>query len=90
MRKSALQPRSRKTPRGGRMMARMILQMSLAVKAMVSLMRFLYTECVLAERCIRVEVDVAERTVVFLGRILHLYGSHHRRSLGLALRHCGW
>ena len=30
MRKSALQPRSRKTPRGGRMMARMILQMSLS------------------------------------------------------------
>jgi hypothetical protein len=29
MRKSALQPRSRKTPRGGRMMARMILQISL-------------------------------------------------------------
>ncbi len=30
MRKSALQPRSRKTPRGGRKMARMILQMSLS------------------------------------------------------------
>src|SRR6266700_2842698 len=29
MRKSALQPRSRKTPRGGRMMAKMILMMSL-------------------------------------------------------------
>ena len=29
MRKSALQPRSRKTPRGGRMTARMILQISL-------------------------------------------------------------
>lgn len=29
MRKSAPQPRSRKTPTGGRMMARMILQMSL-------------------------------------------------------------
>lgn len=32
MRKSALQPRSRKTPRGGRMMARIILQMSLQSK----------------------------------------------------------
>ena len=31
MRKSALQPRSRKTPRGGRKMARMILQISLVV-----------------------------------------------------------
>ena len=29
MKKSALQPRSRKTPRGGRTMARIILQMSL-------------------------------------------------------------
>ncbi len=29
MKKSALHPRSRKTPRGGRMMARMILQISL-------------------------------------------------------------
>ena len=29
MRRSAPQPRSRKTPRGGRMMARRILQMSL-------------------------------------------------------------
>lgn len=29
MKKSALHPRSRKTPRGGRMMAMMILQMSL-------------------------------------------------------------
>ena len=29
MKKSALQPLSRKTPRGGRMMARMILQISL-------------------------------------------------------------
>ena len=32
MKKSALQPRSRKTPSGGRKMARMILQMSEAVK----------------------------------------------------------
>jgi hypothetical protein len=30
-----LHPRSRKTPRGGRMMARRILQMSLAVKGMM-------------------------------------------------------
>ena len=36
MKKSALQPRSRKTPRGGRKMARMILQMSEAVKGMSS------------------------------------------------------
>lgn len=36
MRKSALQPRSRNTPRGGRKMARMILMMSLReVLAMV-------------------------------------------------------
>ena len=34
MKKSALQPRSRNTPRGGRKMARMILQMSEAVKGM--------------------------------------------------------
>ena len=62
----------------------------LAVKAIVSLMRFLDTERVLAERLIRAKVDVAERSVVFLGRVLHLYGSHHPwRSLVLALRHCG-
>jgi len=35
MRKSALHPRSRKTPRGGRMIAIMILQISEAVKGMV-------------------------------------------------------
>ena len=35
MRKSALQPRSRKTPSGGKMMARRILHMSLAVNGMV-------------------------------------------------------
>lgn len=35
MRKSALQPRSRKTPRGGRRMASKILQTSLAVNGMV-------------------------------------------------------
>lgn len=35
MQKSAPQPRSRKTPTGGRMMARMILQMSLAVKGIL-------------------------------------------------------
>ena len=32
MQKSAPQPRSRKTPRGGRMMAMMILQMSLELR----------------------------------------------------------
>uniref|UniRef100_A0A0S1MIS1 Uncharacterized protein n=1 Tax=Phakopsora pachyrhizi TaxID=170000 RepID=A0A0S1MIS1_PHAPC len=36
MRKSAPQPRSRKTPRGGRMMARMILMMSDPVKGMLA------------------------------------------------------
>jgi len=35
MRRSAPHPRSRKTPRGGRMMARMILQISLAVKGIL-------------------------------------------------------
>ena len=35
MSKSAPHPLSRKTPRGGRMMARMILQISLAVKGMM-------------------------------------------------------
>jgi len=35
MRRSAPQPRSRKTPRGGRRMAKMILQMSEAVKGML-------------------------------------------------------
>jgi len=35
MRKSALQPRSRNTPRGGRKMARMILRMSLPVKGIL-------------------------------------------------------
>jgi hypothetical protein len=35
MKKSPPQPRSRKTPTGGRMMARRILQISLAVKGMV-------------------------------------------------------
>lgn len=34
IRRSAPHPRSRKTPSGGRMMAKMILQMSLAVKGM--------------------------------------------------------
>jgi len=42
MRKSAPHPRSRKTPSGGRIMAKMILQMSLAVTAMV--MEFGYVE----------------------------------------------
>lgn len=36
MQKSALHPRSRKTPRGGRMMAKMILMMSLAVKGILN------------------------------------------------------
>ena len=36
----------------------------LAVKAMVSFMRFLYTECVFAERRRSAKVGVAERTVV--------------------------
>lgn len=40
MKKSALQPRSRKTPRGGRKMARMILQMSDAVKGMLRMCVF--------------------------------------------------
>ena len=35
MRKSAPQPRSRKTPTGGRKTAKMILQMSEAVKGML-------------------------------------------------------
>jgi len=35
MKRSAPHPRSKKTPRGGRMTAMMILQMSLAVKAIV-------------------------------------------------------
>ena len=35
MSKSTPSPRSNKTPRGGKMMARMILQMSLAVKAIL-------------------------------------------------------
>lgn len=37
--KSATQPLSRKTPRGGRMMARMILQMSEAVKGILNVDR---------------------------------------------------
>jgi len=36
MRKSAPQPRSRKTPTGGRKIAKMILQMSEAVKGMLT------------------------------------------------------
>ena len=36
----------------------------LAVKAMASLMRFLYTECVLVERRRSAKGDVAEKTVV--------------------------
>jgi hypothetical protein len=35
MKKSALHPRSRKTPRGGRKIARMILQRSEAVRGIV-------------------------------------------------------
>jgi len=35
IKRSAPHPRSRKTPRGGRMTARMILQISLAVKGMM-------------------------------------------------------
>ena len=37
IRKSAPHPRSRKTPRGGRMMAKMILQMSEAVKGILAI-----------------------------------------------------
>lgn len=70
----------------------MQLQTYLAVKAMVNLMRVLYTECVLAERLVRAKVDVAEERLCSLEEILilYLYGSHHPwRSLVLALRHCG-
>lgn len=40
MSRSAPQPRSRKTPRGGRMMAKMILQMSLVLVSLVVLLHF--------------------------------------------------
>ena len=54
-------------------------------------MSVVYTKCVLAERLVRAKVDVAERKLAFLGRLLHLYGSHHPwRSLVLAMRHCGY
>ena len=36
--KSEPHPRSRKTPRGGRMTAKIILQMSLAVKGMIAVL----------------------------------------------------
>ena len=45
MKKSALQPRSRKTPRGGRKMARIILQMSEAVKGMLLVFDSFKTMC---------------------------------------------
>ena len=44
----------------------MQLQTYLAVKAMVNLMRVLYTECVLAERLVRAKVDVAEERLCSL------------------------
>jgi hypothetical protein len=42
MKKSALQPRSRKTPRGGRKMAKMILRISL-LDISICLLEFLST-----------------------------------------------
>lgn len=57
MKKSALQPRSRKTPRGGRKIARMILQMSEAVKGM--LLDWWFFEkvkwCVVEVACVKLE-----------------------------------
>lgn len=58
MKKSALQPRSRKTPRGGRKIARMILQMSEAVKGMFVDLLFVRTVCVCLSRRRKVDAEV--------------------------------
>lgn len=57
MRRSAPQPRSRKTPKGGRRTAKMILQMSEAVKGM--LMAFVDLLCceVVVEGAMRVTLN---------------------------------
>ena len=43
----------------------------------------LFIEFVFGERVMRVKVEVAEGMVAFLGRLLHLYGSHHPAIISL-------
>ena len=50
---------------------------------MVDCISVLFIECVFGERVMRVKVEVAERMVAFLGRLLHLYGSHHPAIISL-------
>ena len=76
MRKSALQPRSRKTPRGGRMMAKMILMMSLR--------RSQYQNPAMIKGCCKewIEIIHAMQSAKRSSGLL--------RSLPSSERHCVW
>ena len=50
---------------------------------MVECSSVLCIECLFGERDMRVKTEVAERMVAFLGRLLHLYGSHHPGIISL-------
>lgn len=67
MKKSALQPRSRKTPTGGMKMAKMSLMMSLPVKAILSCVRWLcYGVPLLVATWLEVEVLVEDERCLSL------------------------